>query len=191
MAMILTAAPASEPVTLGEAKAHLRVDGNGEDTLIASLITAARIHVEAALSRALITQGWTLVLDRWPMGDLRFPLSPLVSVGEVRVFDAAGGASIVPPSDYFVDAAGTPPRLVREHGVSWPAPGRVANGIEIDFTAGEGETAADVPAPLRQAVLLLVAHWFETREPVFAGGTAITVPMGVGALLAPYREVRI
>jgi len=191
MAMILTAAPSSEPVTLDEAKAHLRVDGSDEDMLIASLITAARVHVEAALSRALLTQGWTLLLDAWPGREVRFPIAPLQSVDEVRVLDAAGTPTVIAPGDYFVDTAGSPPRLVRESGVTWPQPGQVANGIEIDFTAGEGPTGADIPQPLRQAVLQLAAHWFETREPVFASQSVITVPLGVGALMAPYRGMRL
>ncbi len=66
MPLILTAGPSVEPVSLAEAKAHCRVDGTAEDTLIASLIVAARMHVERALDAALIAQGWSLYLDGWP-----------------------------------------------------------------------------------------------------------------------------
>lgn len=192
MAMILTAAPAVEPVSLDEAKAHLRIDGSDEDTLVASLITAARIHVEASLARALITQSWTMVLDAWPDDRVvRLPLSPLQSVDEVRVLDAAGDPTVVPATDYFVDAVGSPPRLVRQSGALWLAPGQVANGIEIDFTAGHGNAAADVPPPLRQSIVQLVAHWFGTREPVIVGEPITVVPLGIGALIAPYRGARL
>lgn len=86
MALMLTAAPGVEPVTLAEAKAHLRREQTNEDVLIGSLIVTSRLHVEAALALALITQSWRLLLDRWPSGDaVELPLSPLQAVGAVRV----------------------------------------------------------------------------------------------------------
>lgn len=68
MPLILTDGPAVEPVTLAEAKAHLRVDGTAEDTLIGSLIVTSRLHVEAAMGLALVTQSWSVFLDAWPPG---------------------------------------------------------------------------------------------------------------------------
>ena len=192
MALVMTTSPAVEPLTLSEAKAHLRVDTTDEDTLISSLITAARIHIEMATGRALITQVWSLFLDAWPSGDaVPLPLAPLVSVGAVRTYDEQGVATALNAQDYFVDTVSQVPRVVRVNGQIWSPPGQVANGIEIAFTAGYGANASDVPEPLRQAVRLLVAHWFETREPVVMGGQADTVPTTVDALVAPYRRVRL
>ncbi|HWK38638.1 MAG TPA: head-tail connector protein, partial [Hyphomicrobium sp.] len=75
MALVITSAPAVEPVTVSEAKAHLRVDGTAEDTLIGSLILTSRLHIEAALGLALMTQSWRLSLDAWPNGrELELPL---------------------------------------------------------------------------------------------------------------------
>jgi uncharacterized phiE125 gp8 family phage protein len=191
MALVLTSDPAVEPVTVAEAKAHLRVDGSAEDTLIASLILTSRLHVETALGVALVTQSWRLLLDEWPPGkDVALPLRPVQAIDEVRVISAAGDPTIVAANNYLVDVAGTPPRLVR-NGAGWPQPGLPANGIEIDFTAGYGEAAADVPAPIRQAILLLVAHWYEHRAPIEAGGADTAVPMAVSELLAPYRVARL
>jgi uncharacterized phiE125 gp8 family phage protein len=73
----------------------------------------------------------------------------------------------------------------------WPRPGLSALGIEIAFTAGYGNVASAVPAPLRQALLLLVAHWYEHREPVHIGGAVVAVPDTIASLLAPYRMVRL
>jgi len=191
MALVLTSAPVVEPVTLSEAKAHLRVDGAAEDTLIGSLILTSRLHIETALGLALITQGWRLSLDAWPEGrELELPLRPLQAVREVRVFSADNMSSLVPAETYLVDLAGVPPRLVRR-GAMWIAPGRPAGGIEIDFTAGYGDAASDVPAPLRQALLMLVAHWYEHREPVELGSPVAAVPSAAYELLAPYRTRRI
>jgi phage conserved hypothetical protein, phiE125 gp8 family TIGR02215 len=190
MALVMTSAPASEPVTVAEAKAHLRVDGVAEDTLIASLILTSRLHIEAALGLALVTQSWRLQLDRWPdPRDVELPLRPLQSVDEVRVVSEAGDPTIIAASQYLVDVASVPPRLVRRNGL--PQPGQVARGIEIDFTAGYGIAAADVPGPIRQALLLLVAHWYEHRDPIEVGSADMAIPSAISELLAPFKVPRL
>lgn len=191
MAHVLTAAPATEPISLADAKAHLRVDIGDEDTLIASLITAARMLVERTLGLALITQGWSHFLDAVPQrGCIALPLSPLQSVGAVRLHDSDGGASVVDPANYSVDALSDPGRIVL---TSWvPSVSlRAFNGFEVSFTAGYGDGASDVPEPIRQALLLLVAHWFERREPVALGPGPQEIPGIAAGLLQPYRRVRL
>jgi uncharacterized phiE125 gp8 family phage protein len=191
MSLVLISAPASEPVTVAEAKAHLRIDSDNEDTLIASLILTSRLHLETALGLALVTQSWRLLLDRWPLTrEVEIPLRPLQGIDTVRVLPAEGAPIVIDENDYLADTASTPPRLVRT-GVVWRQPGKAANGIEIDFTAGFGPAAADVPAPLRQALLLLVAHWYENREPIAVGAPETVVPGPVSDLLEPYRSRRL
>ncbi len=190
MPLIPISGPAVEPVSLGEAKAHLRVDGTDEDLLISSLITAARVHIEQTLMQAMITQSWRLVRDDWPAdGPVEIALGPVQQVSEIRVLDADGSSQIIPASDYLVDTASAPVRIVRAAAAVWPAPTRAINGIEIDFSAGYGDSPSDVPQPLRQAILLLVAHWFERREPVAVGANVVRVPETVGGLIAPYRRL--
>jgi uncharacterized phiE125 gp8 family phage protein len=192
MPLILTSGPAVEPVTLAEAKTHLRVDGSAEDTLIASLIVTSRLHVEAAVGLALIAQSWSYFRDAWPPGpSLELPLRPVQSIAAVRLYDENAVATPLDPATYFLDGAANPPRLVRQGAPIWPKPGRIANGIEVAFSAGYGSAAADVPGPIRQAILLLVAHWYEHRSPLEAGAHAEPVPDMVSELLAPYRSVRL
>ena len=192
MALVLTSGPGVEPITLAEAKAHLRIDGSVEDTLILSLVITSRLHIEAALGLALITQGWSYFIDAWPPGDqLALPLRPVQSIAAVKLYAADESVVIVPADTYLVDGAATPARLVRQGSLTWPAPNRAANGIEIAFVAGYGDAAADVPAPIRQAILLLVAHWHEHREPVAIGAPNAPVPSMVAELLQPYRRVRL
>ncbi|MCB1549189.1 MAG: head-tail connector protein [Hyphomicrobiaceae bacterium] len=187
MGLVLTSGPLLEPVSLAEAKAHLRIDTDDEDIFLASLVTTSRLHVEVVLSAALITQTWTLVRDAWPQGRiLALPLRPLRGVTSISVRDGAGLLHPAPLSEFIVDTTAVVPRIVRKLGTSWPAPGLPANGIEIVFTAGYGDTAADVPAPIRQALLLLVAHWYEHRDPSEVGSETARVPSMITELLAPY-----
>lgn len=191
MALVMRTAPGCEPISVAEAKAYLRIDGSSEDILISSLILTSRLHIEAALGLALISQGWRLVLDRWPRsGAVKLPLRPMQDITEVRVFDADGIPKIGNANSYVVDTAGVPPRLIATVA-GWPKQGRAANGIEIDLTAGYGGEAKDVPEPIRQALLMLVAHWYEHRDPVEIGSDAVAIPSGVSRLLKPYRMVRI
>ena len=192
MSLVMTSGPALEPVSLAEAKVHLRVDGTAEDSLIQSLIITSRLHIEAALGLALITQSWSYFLDRWPKsGRIALPLRPVAAIGTVRVYNSDGAAATLAPDHFLLDGYGLPPRLVPVAGLSTPEPGRLANGIEIALTAGFGPSPADVPATIRHALLLLVAHWYEHREPVEIGAGINAVPAMVSDLLAPYRRRRL
>jgi uncharacterized phiE125 gp8 family phage protein len=192
MALIPTSPPAIEPVSLAEAKLHLRIDHADEDALVQSLIQAARAHLELVLSRAFITQGWRYLRDAWPEArELRLPLSPVQSVASVIVHAADGSTATLDPASLVLDGADSQSRLVLAASAARPMPGRAANGLEINFTAGHGAAAADVPAALRHAILLLVAHWYESRMPVEVGSPAEPLPMMVADLIGPYRRKRL
>ncbi|MDX2264594.1 MAG: head-tail connector protein [Hyphomicrobiales bacterium] len=188
MPLILTSGPAAEPVSLAEAKAHLRVDGADEDALIGSLVVAARMHIEHALDLALITQSWSLYLDRFPDGPVELPLGPVQAVTEVRLYAANAAVTVLTPDQYLLDAASRPARL-SPIGV-WLQPGRAVNGVEIAFAVGYGATGAAVPQPLRQAILMLIAHWHESREAA-SPEEQFEAPHALDALIAPYRVSRI
>ena len=191
MALVMTAAPAAEPISVAEAKAHLRVDADDEDTLIASLIVAGRTLIERNLGLALVTQGWSYFLDHWPeRGCISLPLTPVQAVSAVTVHDEDGGATVLDASSYAVDVLSAPARLTLTSATPSVVT-RPFNAFEVAFTAGYGDAATDVPQPIRQAVLLLVAHWFEHREPVAFGASPQQVPAIVAGLLQPYRRVRL
>ncbi len=191
MALVLTAAPAAEPISLAEAKAQLRIDADDEDALLTALIVAARMFVEKTLGLALITQGWSYFLDFWPRSScVTLPILPVQAVGAVTLHDAGGGSTALEASDYAVDVLSAPARLVLK-GASPSVVARELNAFEIAFTAGYGDAATDVPAPIRHALTLLVAHWFERREPVVLGVGAQEVPTTIAGLLLPYRRVRL
>lgn len=183
MSSILLTAPAAEPLALDEARLFLRVEHTDDDELIAALIAGARLHIEAQTRRALITQIWRLGLDAWPeSGRINVRPAPLQAVTAARIYDADGNAETLDLQSFVRVLDGTEISFV-----PWamPAPGRLASGIELDLRVGYGDTAVMVPEPLRQAIRLLIAHWYENRGLVVDAAAAL--PETVAALIAPYR----
>lgn len=189
MTSVLVTPPAVEPLALADMKTVLRVDGDAEDATIEGLLAAARTHVEGLTGRALITQAWRIYLDEWPRsGITRLHPAPVASVDAVTLYDEDGFASLLDPADYDVDTAQAPGRLrLRQR----QCPQRAMNGIEIDLTAGYGAEPGNVPAPLRQAIRMLVAFWFEHREAAQLAVVSAPVAHGVAGLVNPYRVLRV
>lgn len=191
MALILVTAPTAEPVSLAEAKLHLRVDATDEDTMISSLITAAREYCENFQGRAYVEQTWELVLDAFPAGDyIELPRPPLRSVVSLTYTDSAGAATVWDPANYIVDTASQPGRLVLAYDKTWPSVTlQPAGGIKVRFTAGYGTGASAVPARVKQAMLLLIGHWYEHREAVITGTISKALEHAIDALLWQDRVV--
>lgn len=189
MGLKLVTAPEAEPVSLAEAKAHLRVTSADEETLISALIVAAREHCEAWTHRRFVTQTWDLVLDCFPGWSLEFPNAPLQSVTSVTYVDTAGATQTLDSSEYLVDAQTDPGRIAPAYGLHWPATRDQMNAVTIRFACGYGAAAA-VPSAIKAAMLLIVGHLFENREEAVTGTIIAELPFGVPALLAPYRVVR-
>jgi len=158
MTSTLIAGPGEEPVSLAEAKAWCRIDGTDEDALVAALIAAARLQVESLTGRALVTQSWRLTTC--PRGRLvELPVVPAIALT-----DAPDGAVLQGDAVLLADF--------------------VSGEISLDYTAGYG-AAADVPADLQQAVLALVAYWYENRDALAAA------PVNFDRLIAGYVRVRL
>jgi uncharacterized phiE125 gp8 family phage protein len=186
MTSALITPPAIEPVLLDDAKAHLRIDADDDDALLVAAITAARVHVETLTRRCLIEQTWRVYLDQWPRRRIvSLGPAPLISVESVTVYDAAGTPVVVDTEDYEVDAVSVPGRILLSAAV--PVATRQVNGIEIEVVAGYGASSVDVPGPLRQAIMMLVAHWYEHRGVAGHDRAGEIPPLGFEALIAPYR----
>jgi uncharacterized phiE125 gp8 family phage protein len=190
MSSILLTAPAVEPVTLDEARAFLRVETNDDDEVIAALITGARIHVEAQTRQALITQGWRLILDAWPAdGRIAVLPAPLQSLTATRVYDFDNNAQALDIAAFVPDLGAS---ALTFEPWALPPPGHMAAGIELDVSVGYGDAATDVPEPLRQAIRLLLGHWYDNRGVVGPSTSQATaLPETVAALLAPYRVLSL
>jgi len=197
MALKLITPPAVEPVTLDEAKEHLRVDGTNEDNLIAALIAAARRWCEQFQRRAYITQIWELWLNEWPCdtagyskGYITVPRPPLQDVTSIKYYGTDNVEYTFDSGNYFVDTKSEPGRVVLGYNKSWPsATLRPANGVVVIFTAGYGDTADKVPGEVKHAIKLLIGHWYENREAVIVGSISRGIELAVNSLLWPDRVV--
>lgn len=196
LAPVRVSAPAAMPVSLNEAKAHLRVmerDGNGDalpfedDALIEAYIAAAVDHLDGwtgILGRALVTQSWRQ--DFSGFGCLRLPLGPVESITKIEHFDSDNVVRPVDPAAYILhtDARGSYVDLAP--GQSWPSVYSRPDAVSVTYVAGV--EATDVPPAIKAAILLFVGHLYANREAV--GETVMAeLPLGFHALVAPYRRI--
>lgn len=182
---VVVITPPEPLVTLAEAKAHLRrtyIDD--EDGMIEGLIAAAQGYIEGPngwLRRSVSRQTLEARSNVF-CGLTRLPYGPVISVTEVRYVDAAGTEQVLDPAEYEVadDVFGPAPSR------AWPRVNGAANGVRVRYEAGFEQ----VPAPIKQAALLLIGQWFAVREAVNVGNIVNELPFAVEALLQPYRSFR-
>lgn len=178
--------PAAEPVELDDAKAWCRIDGAAEDDIILALIKAARQRAERLTSRAFITQTLEAAFDRFD-GAMELPHAPLQSVTSVVYVDGAGVSQTLAGSAYTVDSRSLVGRIAPIFGTCWPTVrGAALDFVVVRYVAGYGDDPEDVPEPIRTAIKMMVAAWYDQREAVAPQGLA-EVPMGASALLMDYR----
>jgi len=192
MTAYLLAGPAQEPVSLAETKVFLRVDGGEEDGLISTLIAAARLHIESLTNRVLIEQTWRVVLDCWPPDRIiNLPVAPFRALVQILTYDLEGTSTALALAQFQSEAKVAPARLFLPPAIDGAPVLRARGGIEIDYVAGYGVSPQDVPVDLRQALITLVAYWFEHRDAVLIAGSGSVVPTGFDTLVLAYRTVRL
>lgn len=193
MSLTLITPPTVEPVTLAEAKLHLRVETGvtDDDDLITALIVAAREAAEHITGRALITQTLERVLDAFPPAELELGRGPVQSVTSISYTDTAGDAQTVNLADVTLDAD-TNMRvgfvLPSAALGSWPSTYPAANVVRVRFVAGYGDAGSDVPAGLRAWIKLRVHTLYQQRSEIAAGVSIAAMPdRYTDRLLDPYR----
>lgn len=178
----LVTAPATEPVTLSEAKLWAKIDINDDDALITALIVAAREFAEKYLRRALITQTWRLSVDmqadsadRMPSGYYELPVTyirrelpqvielpykPIQSISSVTTYSPANAGAVFASSNYFLDTASG--RLVLNENTVWPSNMRSRVALEIVYVAGYGNAAA-VPQAIKTSMFMHIQKMYDER----------------------------
>lgn len=188
MAFKILSQPTSEPVSLDEAKLHLRLDTDEEDALVSALIKAARETVERMTGRSTTTRYCSQTFGEFGDGlELQYP--PVVSVSGVTYYDGSGTVATLSASGYQVTGDALPPVVSLAPGASWPTvQDDRALPIAVTYTAGYGTSGSDCPEAMRLAIKLLVGHWYRNREAVAASNMA-ALPMAVQSLLIPLRAM--
>ena len=185
MSFKLKTAPDVEPITLDDAKEHLRVDESDEDALIAALVKAAREHVESFTSQPLITQAWTYYGNCFSR---EVDLKPnLQNISSVKYIDNNGAQQTINPAYYEADTTAIVGVLYPAYEYVWPSTRNIKNSVEVEFVAGFGDASA-VPEAIKQAIKLLIGHWYVNREAV-SMGQSNEIPVGVDLLLRPFRVI--
>lgn len=190
----LVTAPAEWSVTDAEMVAHARAAGQPADQY-QPYIYAAQGYVETICNRKLVTQTWKWFLPSFPCSDrIELPFGQLQSITHVKYTDSAGVQTTFAASYWEESTASDPGVLALSYGQSWPTTTlRVLDPVEIQFVCGWA-TAADVPAEIRSAILLIAAHLYRHREGVILGDSASVeskaLELGVSALLANWRIYR-
>ena len=186
----ITPIPAAA-LPLAELRDHLRLssgfaDDATQDGLLEQYLRAAIATVEGRVARALFLRSYSLRLARWRDGYAQaLPVAPVHALHGITLMDAGGVETLVAPARYRLDADGTRPRI---EAAGTALPGIPTGGaVEISFSAGFGADWSDIPADLRQAVLLLAAQYYEGRE----GAGSADMEFGVRALLERWRDLRL
>jgi uncharacterized phiE125 gp8 family phage protein len=178
----------AEPISLAEAKVHLRVDHAADDTLITRIIKAAREHVERIAGHALMPQIWRQSFDSWPAFPsevvhlYRYPVTAIASA----TVDQGSEIIDLEPENFRLDPDSMPCRVTPAYGVVLPDPAELPGAIKITFDAGYA-AAEDIPADLLQAVFMVIGDLYENREGEIIGPMSKQLERGVSMLLASHR----
>lgn len=188
VSLVRTVAPTVEPITTGDVIAQARVASDTPELgLVRDYMIAAREWAEAYTERSFLTQTWRMEFDwRFP-AEVRLRRGPVSAVSSIAYTDTAGDAQTLSSSLYQVDLASDPPRIRPAYGQQWPEVREQYAAVRVTYVAGYGAAAYQVPQPIRNAITMLAAYWFDQRVPV-AEKALVDVPWGTKALLDPYRS---
>ena len=159
----ITSDPSIEPITTSDMKDHIKVDISDDDDLIDTYTSSARQYVEDIMGRQFISATWTLYYDSFPTV-ITVPRPPLQSVTSIQYYDTDGVLQTLSSAIYTADTTSQPGRIVEAYSQVWPSTRDIPNAVIVTVVAGYGATAADVPAKIKQAIKLMVGHWYENRE---------------------------
>ena len=178
--------PAVEPVSLAEAKVQARVDTEADDAYIQALIAVARQYVEDILDITLLTTVWEASYDLFPVWAIVLP-RPMLQAANItvtyRLGDGATSTKSSAAGDFRVDTRTVPGRIYPHWSDTWPGVRGDENSVVINYTAGFGDDGSSVPPLYKHLIMMLVAHWYDSRQ-IVAPGTYGTIPKTFDTLLA-------
>ena len=183
--LVRITSPAVEPVSLAFAKQHCRVDTETDDLYVQSLIAVARQYVEDILDITICSTVWEVKYDLFPVWAIVLPRLPMLDRAVTVTYRSGDGtySSLSSATDFQVDASVLPGRIYPQWARSWPATRGDENSVTVRYSAGYGDDGQSAPPIVKHLILLLVAHWFDTRQPAVTGAPQ-SVPQTFETLLA-------
>ena len=190
--VVTTTEATNDPISLDRVKRNLGLDNVRDfDSTLQELIKAASNAVSNDLGRALTTTTYTLYLDRFPGREIQFPYPPLIAVDSVKYYgDSTGTLDTMSSGDYTVSTGGEPGVLWLDEDANWPALMDRPTPIEIQFQAGFGANADDVPSAIQAAITMTASYFFDQPLPVVTGTIATELPLGASRLINSERFER-
>ncbi len=215
MGLRLYTAPATEPVTLAQAKAQLRLETDADDTYVTDLIAAARTYFERATGRSLITQTWDLTLDDFPPNGtsaglieypfledsswsmpfefygggslILLPMGYVTGITSLTYLDSSGVSTVLASSGYRLDTSQSIGRLTPSYGNVWPTTRGDIASVVVRYTTGYGAAAA-VPADIVHVIKMLITFWYDgDRSAVLESRVTHPVEHALEAVISSYR----
>lgn len=179
--LTLVTAASATPVSVAEAKSHLNVDTSDDDNYIGSIVNAATNEAEIITGKKFVSQVWDVVYDSFLL-EIVLPHLPVISVDQIIYIDGDGTEQQL--YSYQADTSSNHGRIQPTFGEYFPATrSGIYNAVTITFTCGFGD-ASDVPAEIKQAILLRVGDFYAHRETVIVGTISTQLPMAAKHLLA-------
>lgn len=182
MRLLLITPPASELMTLAEAKVRLRVDHDLHDTWITSIIKAARLDIESRMGRAILPQTWELRQSSFGKS-IDLPWPAIRSITSVTYLSPDGQSQTL-ASDQYTLSSDYPPALYPVEGESWPAALFSTESVVIRYQSGTWATAADVPSTVIEAMTLSMIGLYQPELASAMHGL-------IGGLLSEYTVIRL
>lgn len=194
MADYQSVAPTTLALTLQDCKRHLNVTSTEDDALITTHIKAATNMLENRFNRCFVKQTRILKFDDF--NDTKYmhtdkygrrriypPRSPLSSVSSIARLTSTGGTSTLPTSDYVVSTGDKPGFVGESYNATWPDVYAQPNSVTVTYVAGHSTVSGGVPEHVKQAIRMIVAHWYRQREGVLIGSISKEIEYGIDALM--------
>ena len=182
---VVTAAT-ENPITLTEAKTHLKVDTTADDTFITNLIKSATSSAQEYTNRFFIQTTIQQVGDKWEDISNLFK-SPVLSVTNIKYVDPDGTLQTLNTDIYFLDDVNKPARIGLKPNQSYPEIINRLNAVQVNYIVGLAAGPDEVDEGIRQALLLTIGNWYQNRQAVVTGTIATELPMNAKFLLDQYK----
>lgn len=160
--LIISSAPATDPVTRAECALFMRYSGTLQNDVIDSLIKAATKYVQQWTGRTLVTTTFEFYYD-WLLDSLQLPVADCTSITSIYYKDNTDNYTVLTSTLYELDNKSLINAINRKYGSTYPAVCPVVNAVKVTFVSGFGAASA-VPDSLKTAVKMMVAQCYENRE---------------------------